>query len=129
MGLSKEKFRKKMKLSAILASLAVAQSDDSSSGLDLTTLMLMSGGNMGGNMAQNPMLMYSLLADDSDSSDKLLPLMMMQGGQGEFNPMMYLLMKDDDSTSKDLLPLMMMSGQSDMNSMLPLLMMGDDSLD
>ena len=68
-----------MKLSAILASLAVAQSDDSSSGLDLTTLMLMSGGNMGGNMAQNPMLMYSLLADDSDSSDKLLPLMMMQG--------------------------------------------------
>merc|ERR1711953_1230150 len=93
----------KMKLSAILASLAVAQSDDSSSGLDLTTLMLMSGGNMGGNMAQNPMLMYSLLADDSDSSDKLLPLMMMQG-QGEFNPMMYLLLnKDDDSSVKDLL--------------------------
>merc|ERR1711993_140545 len=92
------------------------------SGLDLTTLMLTSGGNMGGNMAQNPMLMYSLLADDSDSSDKLLPLMMMQG-QGEFNPMMYLLLnKDDDSSVKDLLPLIMM-GDSDLDSDLLMMMM------
>merc|ERR1712110_371846 len=128
MGHFQKRNSEKMKLSAILASLAVAQSDDSSSGLDLTTLMLMSGGNMGGNMAQNPMLMYSLLADDSDSSDKLLPLMMMQG-QGEFNPMMYLLLnKDDDSSVKDLLPLMMMSGQAtDMNSLLPLMLLDDSS--
>merc|ERR1712184_217050 len=90
--------------------------------------------------------MYSLLADDSDSSDKLLPLMMMQG-QGEFNPMMSLQSTDmnsllpltllDDSsdgsssTLKDLLPLMMMSGQGmgDMQSMLPMLLLSDSSSD
>ena len=66
-----------MKLASIFAAVAVAE--EASSGLDMTTLMLMSQGQMGGNMAQNPMLMYSLLSDDSASSDKLLPLMMMQG--------------------------------------------------
>jgi hypothetical protein len=98
---------------------------------------------MGG---MDPMMMMLLLNDNKDSSDsslkKLLPLMMMQGGNmGGMDPMMMMLMLDDDSSSSDdslssLLPLMMMNGgmggagagqaAGGMNPMMMMLLMDDD---
>jgi hypothetical protein len=97
---------------------------------------------MGG---MDPMMMMLMLNDnkDSDSSlKKLLPLMMMQGGNmGGMDPMMMMLMLDDSDSSSssdslsDLLPLMMMSGgmggqaggqAGAMNPMMMMMLMDDD---
>jgi len=87
-----------------------------------------------GEMAANPMLMYSLLSGESTDMKSMLPFMMMSSGQqGGMNPMMLMMLsqKEGESSSlKEMLPLMMMSGQGqDISSMLPLLMMGDDNGD
>ena len=114
-----------MKLFGYLAAMASAQFGQ----------MGMGGAPVGGgDMAANPMLMYSLLSGESTDMKSLLPFMMMSGGQqGGINPMMLMMLSEKDgesSSMKDLLPLMMMSGQGgDMSSMLPLLMMGDDNAD
>merc|ERR1712110_170058 len=71
-----------------------------------------------------------LMGDDSSSMKDMLPLMMMNGQNGQqMDPMMMMMMMGDDSSSmKDLLPLMMMNGQNG-QQMDPMMMMSllDDS--
>ena len=78
----------------------------------------------------DPMMMMALMGDDSSSMKDLLPLMMMNGQNGQgMNPMMMMsLLGDDSSSMKDLLPLMMMNGQNG-QQMDPMMMMTllDDS--
>merc|ERR1739848_88230 len=95
--------------------------------------MMMMNGGMGGNGApMDPMMMMTLMGDDSGSMKDLLQLMMMQGQNGApMDPMMMMMMMGDDSSSmKDMLPLMMMQGGANgapMDPMIMMTLMGDDS--
>ena len=112
-----------MKLFGYLAAMASAQFGQ----------MGMGGAPVGGgDMAANPMLMYSLLSGESTDMKSLLPFMMMSSSQqGGMNPIMLMMLSQKEgepSSLKEMLPLMMMTGQGqDMSSMLPLLMMDDDN--
>merc|ERR1719454_1218945 len=65
-----------------------------------------------------------MMGDDSSSMKDMLPLMMMNGGNGApMDPMMMMtLMGDDSSSMKDMLPLMMMQG-GEQGAMNPMMMM------
>merc|ERR1711881_206228 len=92
---------------------------------------MMSGGLNGSGAPMDPMMMMTLMGDDSGSMKDLLPLMM-QGGQNgaPMDPMMMMtLMGDDSGSMKDLLPLMMMNGgeQGAMNPMMMMSLLEDKS--
>merc|ERR1712184_24710 len=72
-----------------------------------------------------------LMGDDSSSMKDLLPLMMMNGQNGQqMDPMMMMSLLDDSSSMSDLPPLMMMNGQQGqqggMNPMMMMSLLGDD---
>merc|ERR1712088_280893 len=87
--------------------------------------MMMQGGAEGG-APMDPMMgmMMMMMGDDSSSMKDMLPLMMMNGGNGApMDPMMMMtLMGDDSSSMKDMLPLMMMQG-GEQGAMNPMMMM------
>merc|ERR1712147_362295 len=58
------------------------------------------GGMMGG---MNPLMMMTLLGDDSSMDSDLLMMMMMggQGGMGQMNPLMLSMLMDDSSDKVD----------------------------
>merc|ERR1712110_384457 len=76
--------------------------------------------------------MMMLMGDDSSSMKDMLPLMMMNGQNGQqMDPMMMMMsLLDDSSSMSDLLPLMMMNGQQGqqggMNPMMMMSLLGDD---
>merc|ERR1739838_770244 len=86
---------KKMKLFAALAAAAAAQQ----AGTPVMPMMpaMPAMPAMGG---MNPLMMMSLLGDDSGMDSDLMMLMMMsgQGGMGQMNPLMLSMLLDSDST-------------------------------
>merc|ERR1711935_634233 len=92
---------KKMKLFATLAAVTSAQLGAPVSPMSMMPAMPSMDGLMGGMGGMNPMLMMSLLGDDSGMDSDLLMMMMMggmggQGGMGGMNPLLMMSLFDDD---------------------------------
>merc|ERR1712242_597080 len=89
---------KKMKLFAALAAAAAAQQ----AGTPVMPMMpaMPAMPAMGG---MNPLMMMSLLGDDSGMDSDLMMLMMMsgQGGMGQMNPLMLSMLLDDSTRDYD----------------------------
>ena len=90
-----------MKLFATLAAVASAQLGAPVSPMSMMPAMPSMDGLMGGMGGMNPMLMMSLLGDDSGMDSDLLMMMMMggmggQGGMGGMNPLLMMSLFDDD---------------------------------
>merc|ERR1712086_516161 len=86
---------KKMKLFATLAAVTSAQLGAPVSPMNMMPAMPSMDGLMGGMGGMNPMLMMSLLGDDSGMDSDLL-MMMMIGGMGGMNPLLMMSLFDDD---------------------------------
>lgn len=93
-----------MKLIATLAAAATAQQ----LGAPVNPLMpampaLPAMPGMGGMGGMNPLMMMTLLGDDSSMDSDLLMMMMMggQGGMGQMNPLMLSMLLDDSSDKVD----------------------------
>merc|ERR1711970_171870 len=93
---------KNMKLIATLAAAATAQQLGASVNPLMPAMPAMPAlGGMGG---MNPLMMMTLLGDDSAMDSDLLMMMMMggQGGMGQMNPLMLSMLLDDSVDMKAL---------------------------
>lgn len=84
-------------------------------GFDFATKLvsLLNFNGMASADADNPFgNIWMLMAmSDGKMEDMLLPMMMMNGGFGNMNPMMLYMMMSDSKTDKSILPLLMMANQ------------------